>query len=1658
MRQKWWKELCGITAGLLVVGHAAEAQSGLFLNRDRGFQPERLQTTANFDTINTFNGNLVFTLPVGNQYPLSEDFSFGLSLVYNSNVWDHDVVFPNVFPPQEASRMSPGEHFNAGLGFSVSLGSILLNQSPGGAPYTYRAPDGSEHTFSDRLHIDVTSTSPDVYYTTDGSYLRLKRLASGWRLEFPDGKVHTFNSYGLPIEITDQKGLLNPTEITANRITISYQPETTSQPILWTIRDQFNRTHTVHFQTAIDNRYIVNRIELEAFGSQPKLVYRFSYNEDHSIQRGCPHNEPPISQGGGVDPTAAVSLLTKVCAYDSPENTTTPFACYSMEGAGDYDLGTVPNTCTSGVLKALTLPTVGKIEWDYGSYRFPVPVDCAGTPRGRVWLAANPGVIKRRLRDVNGLVAGEWTYQPQLDSIFSGCNTNPPPRYLTNTVTDPLGNTTEYFYSVSLEDGSGWRAGEYGAPISRHASDDNGRFLSERYRDAAGVVKREIYRTFDWDASDQPQSASLNRRMMSERISYVDQNRREDLDLSVFDGFGNFRNRVTDGNFGAGGVGDPDADNDRTIFTNYNLAMGSYPGPSHVSWPTTREWVLGNYTEVSVTGMGATAKTVACFEAATGWLMWKRTFVASSAPGSTDVLVRYSRDMAGNVTAEHHHGGDAGGLASTGTSATCAIAPGTATYQISHTYQHGVRNSSQFQGANFKTLDHTIDLRTGLPSSSRDSAGLQTTYSYDALGRLKTADTPGAASSRYTYFPAIGTSQKARVDIEYLQASGSSTVLAFERVRWEAFGRIHAYDRRMPGGALSSKQFRYNALGWKTWESEQGSTVQGSTFMNHDLFGRPARIRPADGSAHDVQFWYAGARDLTRRVRVALDPSGAETEVRTTETYNRQGRLWKVTENSGSSADNTNLETEYVYDVGGRLTRVEMDRTSRGQGVQARYFCYDNRGFLKREKMPEKAATGDCATVTPGSVTHDSYDALGNVGRKTDGPNDLRYVYDLAGRLTKIESLSTGQLLKQFTYGSGTTSTDRSKGKIKTAERYNYVILGVDTLYPVPYTALVRETYTYGGVAGKISSKTTELILTSPTTSYTSDVFTQSYQYDALGQVTQIGYPMRCTTCSPNTSGTASRTVDFAYTNGFLSSVPGYAGSIAYHGSGMLESVQHSNGVLESAMLDASAIGRPSAIGTSNVAAGLNWSSGTIAYDGAGNIKSMGGSVFRYDAYGRLAFGQVATGRDGFGLTHWQQFGYDDFGNLKTIGGSSSTFSRNVPVSSATNRLSGALNLYDAVGNLTHWNGVQQYTYDAFNQPWRVVINGVEEWIHLYTADDERLFSYLLSGSPGGDLTRYTLRDLDGKVLRELSLDRASGVFTISRDYIYRNGKLLAAEVPENRYHYHLDHLGTPRQITNSGAQEVGFHTYMPFGEEITSSTQNSERAKFTGHERDLHAAGNGDELDYMHARYYNPFQGRFMSIDPLDSSAQPTRPQSWNRYGYSRANPINRLDPDGRADIAVTWGLEAITPIGSGGVAIGIVVDLDDPLDSGILYSKSEGVGGGVEFEAPKAKGFDIGTGWTVEVTKTEAEGTNVNHGVHLGPVSGGTTIEDGKIVGFFVEPGAKAGIGSTVSRTTADSLTLRDGVDYTNKKVDEAQTFWGRLKLQIGRLAGPLFASPAK
>ena len=117
-------------------------------------------------------------------------------------------------------------------------------------------------------------------------------------------------------------------------------------------------------------------------------------------------------------------------------------------------------------------------------------------------------------------------------------------------------------------------------------------------------------------------------------------------------------------------------------------------------------------------------------------------------------------------------------------------------------------------------------------------------------------------------------------------------------------------------------------------------------------------------------------------------------------------------------------------------------------------------------------------------------------------------------------------------------------------------------------------------------------------------------------------------------------------------------------------------------------------------------------------------------------------------------------------------------------------------------------------------------------------------------------------------------------------------DMPFNLVFFKTDHLGTPRVITDQDGKVLSTHDYLAYGEELTDPDFQTNRMKFTGHERDPETG-----LDYMLARYYTSGSGRFLQVDP-GYDYDPMDPMSFNLYAYVRGNPVVGTDPTGKDSV----------------------------------------------------------------------------------------------------------------------------------------------------------------
>jgi RHS repeat-associated protein len=127
-------------------------------------------------------------------------------------------------------------------------------------------------------------------------------------------------------------------------------------------------------------------------------------------------------------------------------------------------------------------------------------------------------------------------------------------------------------------------------------------------------------------------------------------------------------------------------------------------------------------------------------------------------------------------------------------------------------------------------------------------------------------------------------------------------------------------------------------------------------------------------------------------------------------------------------------------------------------------------------------------------------------------------------------------------------------------------------------------------------------------------------------------------------------------------------------------------------------------------------------------------------------------------------------------------------------------------------------------------------------------------------------------------------------DYIYSGSRTIAKVSGGTTQYFLSDRLST-RLVLDTSGNVLGHQAHLPFGEDFGQSGP-QEKHHFTSYDRDSETAS-----DYAVNRQYAQSVARFMAPDRYRASAYRADPQSWNRYSYTRNNPINRVDRLGLGD-----------------------------------------------------------------------------------------------------------------------------------------------------------------
>ena len=919
--------------------------------------------------------------------------------------------------------------------------------------------------------------------------------------------------------------------------------------------------------------------------------------------------------------------------------------------------------------------------------------------------------------------------------------------------------------------------------------------------------------------------------------------------------------------------------------------------------------------------------------------------------GPDDLYTTSEYDVYGNLKRQLAFGGDGAGLLSTTVCPQLSIHA--SALDTHYYYDYGVQYYSEIRDANDDVVSaspqHVVDQNTGQILSTTDINGVEVAYGYDDLGRLKFSQIGNKARTHYTYdMPRISTagvlqpcqldqsnqSQSCKLKLAVSTCNpGSqncpiSSAHTWQESTYDARGIAIEQRRRQPDQSIARSKNHYDSTGRllesSVWHPD-GASNYATTEFSYDVFGRTLTTEMPDGSIVVVSHENSGDWMTTRNGRVHLisdQPGGnsSEQDISHVQFHDAWGRLlWSDEAKDTAIQDQTtpSVISTYAYDHADRLIRVcvnDPDYDSSSCAGQLRLFEYDGRGLLIKEAHPEIHAGTTYQAMSSEDQIQYTYDGAGRL-QKVNAPGtqfDLSYIYDSAGRLTQIhETHGDNRVLSEFKYAPINNGESLSRYRLYQAKQHQWIRR---TLNSNPERVVVTETFQYNDPEGLFTDYIVQ-------TSLGSRFHARVNQYDLLANVESLTHA----DCLGACAGLPQFTLNYVYDEGALTSIPGFVNQIQYHDDGAVKSIQHAHGVIDEYQKDAQGW-RIEQIQSNAIA----WQHGPIDYDGVGNIKRIGADVFQYDGLSRLHYGEVTAHT---GQQFQQLAAYDDFGNISSLKqGAANLLPEQlsgpaIVADAKTNRLTSGNATYDAAGNITRLtidNTVMQFTSDPLGRLIRLKDQAETfEYSYLYNTDGNRLAMLNLYE----DRIDWTPRSARNTLQRAYWSNLDLTQWGLEKDYVYMGNHQIATIYTDGQTrHFHLDHLGSTRRISESFAGQTSVVTYndfYPFGGYVLQAN-NEEDIQYTGHERDVVDPENENtDLDYMRARYYSSRMGRMLAVDPVLGDAGDS--QSWNRYIYALNSPINRIDPDGREPVdAVTFLVADITyeyienPNGKGNAVIG--------------------------------------------------------------------------------------------------------------------------------------------
>ncbi|MFD5453498.1 RHS repeat-associated core domain-containing protein [Streptomyces olivaceus] len=320
----------------------------------------------------------------------------------------------------------------------------------------------------------------------------------------------------------------------------------------------------------------------------------------------------------------------------------------------------------------------------------------------------------------------------------------------------------------------------------------------------------------------------------------------------------------------------------------------------------------------------------------------------------------------------------------------------------------------------------------------------ETTYTYDALGRVETVKDGRNITTVYAYDNRDRvrevSSTNSTVTYTYdgdgnvktrTDASGTST--------WE-YDKLNREKRRtLPNGAQTA--LAYTPGG----DVDYYTDPTGTTDYTWDTAGRLDHLTAPDGQKTDFEYNNNDKRTKTvypggTTQSVTIDKNGRPEKIKTTSatqtfidlTYSYKNTAGKDTTKIRTRTDNlTKYTTSYTYDSQDRLTYA-LEADSAGTRKASWLYCFDKAGNLTSRDGSKTACPGgttytynDASELTAknGTTTGWSYDKLGN---ETSAADNTSRTGESWTDYSQLSGITTGSKAYDLVH-AGTSNAERTK-------------------------------------------------------------------------------------------------------------------------------------------------------------------------------------------------------------------------------------------------------------------------------------------------------------------------------------------------------------------------------------------------------------------------------------------------------------------------------------------------------------------------------------------------------------------------------------------------------------------------------------------------------